>query len=51
MRKMFAVLVVTAVLFGIAGTAFAENGTIWPFSTKSGSYKVKPMENSTIWPF
>lgn len=51
MRKMFAVLVVTGVLLGVVGTAFAgENGTIWPTRSTQSS-KVKPLENKGIWPF
>lgn len=51
MRKMFALLVVTGVLLGVMGTAFAgENGTIWPTSSTQ-SWKVKPSENGGIWPF
>jgi hypothetical protein len=50
MRKMLALFVVTGVLLGVVGTAFAgENGTIWPTSSKSS--KVKLMENGSIWPF
>jgi hypothetical protein len=51
MRKMLALLVVTGVLLGVVGTAFAgENGTIWPTSSTKSS-KVKLMENGSIWPF
>lgn len=53
MRKTFAILVMAAVLLGAVGTAFAENGIIWPFgSTKSASStKIRLMEDKTIWPF
>lgn len=51
MRKTFALLLVTGVLLGVVGTAFAgENGTIWPTGSTQ-SHKVKPLENKTIWPF
>lgn len=51
MRKTFALLLVTGVLLGVVGTAFAgENGTIWPTSSSQSS-KVKPLENKSIWPF
>lgn len=48
MRKTFAVLVVTAVLLGVVGTAFAESGPIYPFAKTS---RVKVLENKIIWPF
>jgi len=50
MRKMFAVLVVSAVLLGVVGTAFAENGSIW-LTRSTRSAKVKIMENGSIWPW
>jgi hypothetical protein len=52
MRKTFAMLLVTGVLLGVVGTAFAgENGTIWPTGSKIQGTKVKLMENGSIWPF
>ena len=48
MRKIFAVLVVTAVLLGVVGTAAAENKIIWPFAKAP---KVGTLENKIIWPF
>lgn len=50
MRKLFAVIVVTAVFLGVVGTAFAENGSIWPYTTTRAS-KVRLLENGSIWPF
>ncbi|HWI63050.1 MAG TPA: hypothetical protein VNT75_14475 [Symbiobacteriaceae bacterium] len=50
MRKVFAVLVVTAALLGVVGTAFAENGSIWPLSSTKAT-KVRLMESGSIWPF
>lgn len=45
MRKLFSLLVLAALVLGVAGTALAENGTINPFG------QTRTMEHGPIRPW